>query len=166
MCSVVHAFRGESMDRTQFKSAENFSDKALSEMTNSYLRNMIGTSMILIALPNLVWLIQKILRIGFNPFFLIAILLLWVFGILGVIRIVIAIVMSGKIRLGQFEWRQGKITGYKTERRKDSKGFLYTMVDDTYYCSIFTSPVYKKGADVYYIRIHTDDFERDLVIGF
>ena len=35
-------------------------------MVGIYLRNMIGTGMIAIALPNLVWLIQKILHIGRN----------------------------------------------------------------------------------------------------
>ncbi len=151
---------------TQFKPSDNFTEKALTEMAGAYLRNMVGTGMIAIALPNLVWLVQKILRIGFHPFFLIAIILLWVFGILGVIRIILAIVLSGKIRLGQFTWRQGKITGYKTEKRAGTKNRFFTMVDGTYYCSFFASPVYKKGTDVYYIRIHTDDFEQDLVIGF
>jgi hypothetical protein len=150
----------------QFKPSDNFTEKALSEMTGTYLRNMVGTGMIAIALPNLVWLVQKILRIGFNPFFLIAILLLWGVGILGVIRIILAIGISGKIRLGQFTWRQGKITGYKNEKREGTKNRFFTMVDDTYYCSLFASPIYKKGADVYYIRIHADDFEQDIVIGF
>jgi len=150
----------------EFKPASNFSEKALTEMMGIYLRNMIGTGMIAVALPNLVWLIQKILHIGFNFFFLMAILLLWVVGLLGICRIILAIIVCGKIRLGEFVWRQGRITGYKTAKRNGPRSMLYIMVDDKYYCSFYGSPVYRKGTDVYYIRMKEAPLTQDMVISF
>jgi hypothetical protein len=150
----------------EFKPATNFSEKALSEMMGIYLRNMIGTGMIAVALPNIVWLIQKILHIGFNFFFLMAILLLWVVGLLGICRIILAIIVCGKIRLGEFVWRQGRITGYKTAKRNGPRSMLYIMVDDQYYCSFYGSPIYKKGTDVYYIRMKDAPLTQDMVISF